>query len=297
MVKEGIYKVELVNAVTNQAFQEHVGPDGNVYAEVEPDTDYFVRVSVEGSADNPVCFTFVVDGQLMDYSAGNKNGVVRGGRFGDFARENGTDTRRALRFQKIKATHQSSRKKDGVLDEKGFGSVEVHFWELLRPFSDDRPPPELTVQSRWTHGNTDLITAMMSETKIKDDKILMTGLGNTTLTYESFSLLHWRRGKHIGCLKIRYCTTVGLILAGILPKPPGWEWRHHAEPGKAYSISTIKCLAVEPESIVLIHENAALGQKEVTVDLYDLVEADESDEEEEDAGATDSHDDDTTVKN
>lgn len=41
---------------------------------------------------------------------------------------------------------------------------------------------------------------------------------------------------------------------------------------------------MEPETVVLVHENAVLGQKEVSVDLYDLVDADESDSEEDHEG-------------
>ena len=42
-MKVSDFTVELVAADTKQPFKEHMSPDGQVYAEVEPDVDYFME--------------------------------------------------------------------------------------------------------------------------------------------------------------------------------------------------------------------------------------------------------------
>lgn len=45
MVKKGPFTVEIIDAYTKQAFKEHNDTnDGKIYAEVEPDAEYFIRV-------------------------------------------------------------------------------------------------------------------------------------------------------------------------------------------------------------------------------------------------------------
>ena len=45
MVKVGDFSVELVRTDTKEVFKEHTSPvDNRIYAEVEPDIDYLVRV-------------------------------------------------------------------------------------------------------------------------------------------------------------------------------------------------------------------------------------------------------------
>lgn len=175
MVNKGIFKLELVSATTNEAFQEHIGPDGNVYAEVEPDMDYFVKVSLDDPERNPIVSRVDVDDQPMDYYMHCKGGVdKRGQRLGDWKRDDGINTFTALRFEKLKITHQNPKKGVGNPNEKVFGSVKVNFWELLR----DQPPAQESKDICWKPGNLESITALMADTNIKDNKVLGSGIGN-----------------------------------------------------------------------------------------------------------------------
>ena len=66
MVKVGDFTVELVRADTKEVFKEHTSPvDNRIYAEVEPDLDYLVRV---GSNIGDVLCTLSVDGVNIGYS-------------------------------------------------------------------------------------------------------------------------------------------------------------------------------------------------------------------------------------
>lgn len=44
MVVQGNFKVELIDATTKQPFKEHTSK-GKTYAEVEPDAEYFIRIT------------------------------------------------------------------------------------------------------------------------------------------------------------------------------------------------------------------------------------------------------------
>ncbi len=68
MVKSGGYTVELVTADTKEPFKEHTAADGDgqIFAEVEPDMDYFISAS---SNIQGVRFAFHVDGVNLGYSS------------------------------------------------------------------------------------------------------------------------------------------------------------------------------------------------------------------------------------
>ena len=68
MVVVGDYSVRLVDAGTKEPFQEHVGPNGDIYAEVEPEAQYFVELNVvnnaAGAADKVIMDGFI-DGKRV----------------------------------------------------------------------------------------------------------------------------------------------------------------------------------------------------------------------------------------
>ena len=76
MVKVGGFTVELVAAHTKESFKEHTASDGQVYAEVEPDMDYFISV---GSDISRVQANIWVDGVNLGYShfQYSKGGIQR----------------------------------------------------------------------------------------------------------------------------------------------------------------------------------------------------------------------------
>jgi hypothetical protein len=121
MVKVGDFTVQLVRADTKEAFKEHTSPSGDVYAEVEPDTDYFISL---GSSIGSVKAAIKVDGVSLGY---DKNfHKPRSMQYqGRFERRSGIETQTSLRFNKTRSS--------GVQDEAQpmlTGKVEVSFYRF-----------------------------------------------------------------------------------------------------------------------------------------------------------------------
>jgi len=116
-VKVGDFTVELVAADTKVAFKEHTASDGQVYAEVEPDMDYFISL---GSDIGGVQADIWVDGVDHDYDldffspekkAYNGQWEIKGGK----------ETKTALHFTKTREAQ------GGVAPDTLTGKVEVAF--------------------------------------------------------------------------------------------------------------------------------------------------------------------------
>ena len=63
-MKVGDFTVELVAADSKQPFREHTAEDGQVYAEVEPDMDYYIAVQTKVGG---VKMCYFVDGVYLGY--------------------------------------------------------------------------------------------------------------------------------------------------------------------------------------------------------------------------------------
>ena len=267
MAREGSFTVELVHADTYVSFKEHVGSGGKVYAEVEPGMEYFIQIKVDDPDKKAFRSGFKVDGEDLGYIA-DSTGGNGDSLFGLWARQDNKDTMTALRF----AMPQARPKRDG--EEPSFGSVKVTFVEI---FLKEGTTEVVDHVNSWVGGKKP-VGAAISE---RHDKAVISGEG-----WRSISNQHsgeprkkYDAGKTVATIELHYCTAFGLISAGVLPKPSAWELRRE-QAKKALSSSMTRCLAVEPESIVLTHENNKVGQKEVRADFFDLVEADVSDDEE-----------------
>ena len=116
MVKAGGYTVELVTADTKEPFKEHTASDGQIFAEVEPDMDYFISAS---SNIRGVRFAFHVDGVDLGYSSM----MLKSRYYGHRERRDGKDTMTALHFNK---TREAQGEKPDMLT----GKVEVKVYEL-----------------------------------------------------------------------------------------------------------------------------------------------------------------------
>ena len=74
MVRQGWFEIELINAETKVPFKEHTHTDGRTYAEVEPDTDYFIHV--RSHKNKKVILKFSVDGKDLGYKKQQHQGGV-----------------------------------------------------------------------------------------------------------------------------------------------------------------------------------------------------------------------------
>ena len=122
-MKVGDFTVELVAADTKQPFKEHSAPDGQVYAEVEPDVDYFIALRSDVGG---VKMSFAVDGLSLGYSSNFTTPIkaaVYKGSWETKGCRGSQEVTRALRFSK-------TRQEVGVKPNTLTGKIEVTVSEL-----------------------------------------------------------------------------------------------------------------------------------------------------------------------
>lgn len=264
MVEKGPFQVSLVRADTKEPFQEHVNESGEIFAEVEPDMEYFIRVkSTYPGQANLVRADFMLDGVSLGYCTNLVHG--REELHGLWTIQGDTQINKALCFCMVDSGIES--------DEKWIGYLEVTFSEAIakgiRTTRDAR--------SHWTGG---IVGGSISSTMKKVVKSKAGSLSLITATPKRKYV--YDAGKELAKIKINYCTAFGLIQAGLLPKPPLWEYHRSRYPRELFyspekmTPSTIRCLNVVAQPMTLTPGNKELGIPEVVVDFFNLVEADDS---------------------
>ncbi|KAL9190998.1 hypothetical protein ACHAXT_000704 [Thalassiosira profunda] len=202
------FTMELVRADTKEAFKEHTSPStGQVFAEVEPGLDYFVRIA---SDSDPVYFQISVDGTWLGYSSWFSTPDPAGSCKGRWQRKDGRETMQALRFNLAR----------GVKPEGGAGApslltgkVELSLYRLgektVSQVKDFTSSTELTGKANAS-GKKCVVSAMGSSVLDLDRKPCQT-------------MTSFQKGEHLRTITLHYCTAVGLIVNKILAKPPAPE--------------------------------------------------------------------------
>jgi len=213
MVRQGWFEIELINAETKIPFKEHTHTDGRTYAEVEPDTDYFLRV--RSHKDNNVVFKFSVDGKDLGYKKifRSKSGWRVSGLWN---RQNGIKSNQALRFNKL--YNRRNQVGDDEYEGHWTGNVELKLFEYveLNEYKQHRQD----VKSSWTP-NADAVLDGLNMSSNK--KACNTVQGNIQTAGKKISSKQsklYADGDHLQTIKLYYCSTVGLIAAKVLKPPP-----------------------------------------------------------------------------
>ena len=200
--------MQLVAADTKKPFMEHTAPDGQVYAEVEPDMDYFISLR---SDIGGVMMFLSVDGVDLGYYQSFKK--KRKKKYcGHRERKGENETMTALHFNKTREAHGVSA------NIKLTGKVEVNIHqrgdEYYKKVEDNAVSPLLAADS--TLGGKKCIKSTSSGShsieKIRPSKKVK---GNVVRGYKI--------GKHICTITLHYCSALGLIYNKILPPPPTLE--------------------------------------------------------------------------
>lgn len=252
MVKVGGVTVELVAADTKEPFKEHVAPDGQIYAEVEPDMDYYISVS---SNIRGVKFDFLVDGVDLGYSSIK----LKSRYYGHRERKDGKETMTALHFNK-------TREAQHVAPDMLTGKVEVKVYELGTKYytqcaMDDFVSASLTAES--TLGGKKCIKSTTSGSH---------SFERSSVKRKGDLVRRYKTGRHICTITINYCSALGLIYHKILPPPPALEGNIRRKRKRSTIPSQVAAAAVSPEMNNADNtENAK--HETVTVQLtYDLVD-------------------------
>mmetsp|Transcript_577 Transcript_577/g.1032 ORF Transcript_577/g.1032 Transcript_577/m.1032 type:complete len:258 (+) Transcript_577:138-911(+) len=226
MVCSGKFKLELIDADTNRPFTEHHGKDGKTYAEVEPEIEYFLRIS--STDPRIVCLTCSVDDKDLGYISSL---MPHGERInGIWSRENGVSKMSALKFNKL----INKRNNDGMDTKKQWGNndnihwtgcVELNVYEYVDQGTTNSYD---NVSSSWSE-NTDHVRKGLHLSSKK--KALNSTVGTATIETKLTGRHHvFSCGAPIASIKLYYCSTVGLIAAKVLDPPPReeeLEGRHH----------------------------------------------------------------------
>ena len=204
MVKVGDFTVQLVAADTKKPFKEHTAPDGQVYAEVEPDMDYYIAIRSDVGG---IMMTFHVDGVDLGYKTHFSDPDGGNAHYrGSWERRNGKETIAALHFNK-------TRQEIGAQSNMLTGKVEVKIYtrgEACYEQPHDFASASLTADS--TLGGKKCIKSTTSGSTSFDS----TPAGQTA----SSTIVNYKYGAHLQTITLNYCTAFGLIYHKILAPPP-----------------------------------------------------------------------------
>jgi hypothetical protein len=219
MVKQGSFTVELILADTKAPFQEHTGPDGKVYAEVEPDAEYFIRVKNEHPT-GVIIVKFKVDGDDLGYQGQMKPGNEDS--YGLFSLKDGKETNQALRLQKASVMDCAA----DADDKPWTGCAEVCFFQGISGHITTQNDGE----GKWGGGKVGILLG--GEHAKKGVKSGAGSIFEIKEVQKRRKTMAYSKGEVLGTIKLYYCTAVGLIFAGVLPKPPAWDLHRMLYPRK-----------------------------------------------------------------
>ena len=221
--------LKLVDAETKQAFKEHPGKDGiDAFIEVEPGLEYYMRI--ESYCTSEILIEHKVDGKSLGYSQSLELGAncIDNGMW-SYNSHNSKAEMKALQFHKA-----LSRARIGDLqqdpNENEIGIIEVSVYEMIvldgyhNQSSSTTELAENTQVNSCCHGNDSKKLLKTKEGKIQTTKV------------DNGRRQNYRKGAKLTTIKIKYCSTVGLIAAGALPKPPAWEWFKMVKPQAIYLV-------------------------------------------------------------
>jgi hypothetical protein len=254
------FSVELVDATSKKSFKKFEASDGNVFYEVEPDADYLIKVQVVGPDVDPSTnfrFDIKVDGICLDYHQiltkkdGNRY-------LGLLERRNGRSTKKAFRF-KVPSIFSHSMTAN---TEPFHGTVEMDIslaiYTGCKEIGDIKPHKEASgIPNR--------------------KKSLRTGEGKLLTCFKPKKIQKkYERGCSLHRIKVNYCTTVGLIEAGILPKPPYWEMQRIIRKRPPCTEEELKRAAPSKKiKIAAVFDQGILISPAREVELFDLVDDEE----------------------
>ena len=301
MVVQNGFKIEIVDANnTQRSFPEHC-KDGKTYVEAEPDAEYFISVQkigpVTSSADrNDMILEICVDGQCLGWKIGlyRWNIDKTPHLYGLCTVHNGIRTSTALKFVKPSIcpveTNSSASPSPLVMT----GKIKCYIFEAdieqrtsYSSFSSPRRQRNYraTMEARPVnvpHGSGENFkrkntrSEAGSVTLAKVDPISPASPSSesedSSLGSQSRSpTFSFKKGDLVATINLNYCSALGLIHVGVLPKPD--VYTHHAMlTGKKRDIS--RPPIVTPKRIRIFNtvsvNGSQIASRESFRDLFDL---------------------------
>ena len=231
MPTKGKFSVELINAATKEAFLEFdakgKGKRGvDAYVEVEPNAEYFLRMKNNYSRFK-VELSFKVDGVDLNYTHSLNPGETHDCGLYSYDEAEATSTHTSLKFDKIfrqREQQQCSNPDPEEDNEKQYtwfssdiGTVEVTFYREISSkgsYKMNTTKPISFVEN--PQNEDDQLNNSRKRVKSNSGKKLKS-------SHDDGMRDKSKRGRKLETIKVRYCSTVGLIENGVLPEPPNWE--------------------------------------------------------------------------
>eukprot|EP00978_Attheya_sp_CCMP212_P033401 scaffold134527_cov52-Attheya_sp.AAC.5 len=218
MVKRGGFTLEIINAETKEPFKEHMCPTtGKTYVEVEPDAEYFVQLTQD--RNTMLIGRCDIDGENLGYRISL---FAKGPHTlcGLWRQCGGKTTMTALKFSKTSSLHQNSAEQTRPLPWTGI--IKASYYEAINPTIKHGRLPDHT--STWSGGNVGFArgdgSGLIGKKGVKSQSGNIIDVKKVP-AYNAY--MQYRPGRCLQTIEVQYCTTPGLIQAGILPKPPMWE--------------------------------------------------------------------------
>jgi hypothetical protein len=204
MVKKGRFIVELVNADIKTVFKEHT-KDNETYVEAEPDAEYFVRIFAIGIG-SPVQAKIFVDDKYLGYDL-HLTTQHKTDNYGLWNFDGVSTTYKALLFAKAKVFNSSDAAQEAPF---WTGNVKVEFSEIFDTGTTHTMGP---TQNKWKGGDVGVVVGQAGP-KMKG---VMTREGNIAVSQKDHGLRKiYIKGRILETITLKYCSTVGLMMAGVL---------------------------------------------------------------------------------
>lgn len=294
MVVVGTFSAKLVNAETNKPFQEHLGKRGEVYAEVEPDCEYFIQVEVlGGSMKKKRCFQVAIDldqsthHQLLESRTitNRKSGPAL---IGMLSRENGRMVNKAFALHNPGVKYNADLKVDTCAP---IGSVTVQISKAVydgchepTEFKARIIPAKKHLEVPYEYGvfsgkkflrsteGTLCTSPLISSTKRSSSSQVVTP--EKPLAKRRKMVMQnapsYRPGTLLQEINIHYCTALGLIHAGVLDKPPMWDLFRKQQAYGKQSLNLPRPNPTKRIKVDAVYDGTTLIKSEKWIEVFDL---------------------------
>ena len=218
MVRKGNFELRLIYEDTKVPFKEHAHTDGKVYAEVEPNVEYYLQI--RSHHPKGVVFKYEVDGKDLGHSYHIKRGQHDWFTEGLFNRQEDEEYGSALKFNSLyrRPNHgEDSDTTDNYCNWTGF--VTLKAYEYIS--AGNKYHEKEDFESSW-HPDTEAIEKGLNMSKHEKACYSVEGLSKTKKQQDVKKIIRmYKVGNLLESVTLHYCSTVGLIAAKVLTPPTG----------------------------------------------------------------------------
>jgi hypothetical protein len=256
MVNKGRFTVALVNADTKATFKEHTR-HGEIYVEVEPEAEYFIRIEVGAGATGKaaVVAKMFVDDASLGYDIVFKGQAEKEtASAGLWSYDGASSMTTALMFARSKffTSQINSSNQSSTTPLPWTGEVQVEFFEMI---DTGESCVEAASESDWKGGDVGIVLDQAApELKRIHGTMTLEGNQHTRTKKDDGIRTKYTEGRLIEILTLRYCSTKGMVLAGLFGPRKGdpyllaRKWNEY-EHGSDAVVADIESMLPPPQKI------------------------------------------------